>query len=131
MSEAMYRAPLDTIKRLFERGGDLSHGQLLHNAVLRDGSDTIELVCLLLDMGAPINAIQYQNHSPSYREQCALGLGTPLHYAAEEDRADLVVFLLQRGANPLIKNTKGRTVLETAVFLKKFEAVRVLESNML
>lgn len=129
MSEAMCRASLDTIKFLFQRGGDINRGQLLHNAVLRDAPDVIELVGLLLDMGASINGIQYENHPRAFGERSAFALGTPLHYAAEENRPELVTYLLQRGADPSIKNTKGRTVLETAEFLHQFEVVQILRSK--
>ncbi|XMA20330.1 hypothetical protein WAI453_013121 [Rhynchosporium graminicola] len=82
MSEAMCQASLDTIKLLFERGGNIECGQLLHNAVQRVDPDAIELIGMLLDKGAPINDIQYKNHAPSWRDRCLFGLGTPLYYAA-------------------------------------------------
>jgi len=59
----------------------------------------------------------------------AFGLGTPLHYAAGEGKLELVSYLLQRGADPSIKNTKGRTVIETAEFRKKAEVLRILKSS--
>jgi hypothetical protein len=127
MTEAMCRASLETIQMLFGRGGDIKRGQLLHSAVLRGGPDVVELVGLLLDMGASINEIQYENHPQAFRERYAFALGTPLHYAAEEGNLELVLFLLQKGANPSIKNTKDRTVYETADFLKEYEVSRVLQ----
>jgi hypothetical protein len=114
MSEAMCQASLDTIKRLFDRGGNVERGQLLHNAVQRAAPDAVELVRMLLDKGAPINDIQYKNHAQSWRDRCSFGLGTPLHYAAQDGRAELVLFLLSRGADPTILDTKGRTVLQSA-----------------
>jgi hypothetical protein len=57
MSEAMYHASLNTIKLLFECGADVQYGQLLYHAVLRDIPDRIELILLLLDLGALINDI--------------------------------------------------------------------------
>ena len=127
MSEAMCRAPLDVIKILFERGGDIKQGQLLHNAVFREGPDDVELVGLLLDMGLSINEIQYENHPQAFGELYAFALGTPLHYAAEENKPALVSFLLEKGADPSIKNTKGRTALQAAKFLQRFEVVSILE----
>lgn len=128
MSQAMRRAPLDIIKILFDRGGDLKQGQLLHHAVLREGPDDLELVGLLLDIGLPINEIQYQNCPQTFEECYAFALGTPLHYAAEKGKPELVSLLLQRGADPSLKNTKGRTGLETAIFLQKTEVASILES---
>jgi len=69
MSEAMFRATLDTIKMLFSRGGDIKRGQLLHNAVFRDNPDVVELAGLLLDRGASINEIQYENHPQAFGER--------------------------------------------------------------
>lgn len=126
MSVAMYKATLDTIKMLFSRGADVKRGQLLHNAVFRDSPDVIELVGMLLDMGASINEIQYENHPQAFGERYAFALGTPLDYAAGEGKVELVSYLLQRGADPSIKNTKGRTVLQTAEFLQQSEVVRLL-----
>jgi ankyrin repeat protein len=131
MSEAMCRARLDTIKMLFRRGGDIKLGQLLHHAVLGDSADVLELVGLLLDMGAPINEIQYENHPQSFRELSAFALGTPLHYAAEENNLELVSYLLKRGADPSIKNTKGRNVLQTAEFLQLPNVVEILQCQTL
>lgn len=114
MSEAMCQALLDTIRLLFDRGGNVERGQLLHNAVQRAAPDAIELIRMLLDKGAPTNEIQYKNHAPSWRDRCSFGLGTPLHYAAQDGRVEPVSFLLSRGADPTILDTKGRTVLQSA-----------------
>jgi hypothetical protein len=60
MSDAMCRASFVTIHMLFARGADIRQGQLLYNALLRDGPEheVIELVELLLGKGATINEIQ-------------------------------------------------------------------------
>jgi hypothetical protein len=101
---------------LFARGADIRQGQLLHNAVLRDGPEheVIELVELLLGKGATINEIQYENHPQTFAELQDFSLGTPLHYAAQAGKEMVVSYLLNKGADPLIRNTKGRTVIEAA-----------------
>ncbi|CZT44840.1 uncharacterized protein RSE6_05081 [Rhynchosporium secalis] len=114
MFEAMCQASLDTIKLLFERGGNIDSGQLLHNAVQRVAPDAIELIGMLLDEGALINDIQYKNFTPSWRDRCLFRRGTRLHYAAQDGLVKLVSFLLSRGADTTILNTKGRTVLQSA-----------------
>ena len=94
MSEAMCQASLDTIRRVFDRGGNIEQGQLLHNAVQRAAPDAVELIHMLLDKGAPINGIHYKDHAQSWRDRCYFGLGTPLHYAAQDGRVELVSILL-------------------------------------
>jgi ankyrin repeat protein len=129
MSEAMYHASLDTIQMLFSRGGDITRGQLLHNAVWRDGPDTVVLVDLLLRKGALINEIQYQQHPQAFAEQSMLGLGTPLHYAVETNREDLVTFLISHGADPSIRNTKGRTAFDIADIRKNVNISQILRKD--
>ncbi|KAG9228138.1 ankyrin repeat-containing domain protein, partial [Amylocarpus encephaloides] len=121
MSEAMCRASLGTIKLLFDHGGNIEQGQLLHHAVQRAAPDVLELVGLLLDRGASINEIQYENHAESWRDRCLFGLGTPLHYAAQSGNIQLVMFLLSKGADATIKDTKGRTAPESAEYYRQSE----------
>ena len=126
----MCQASLDTIKFLFDRGGNFKRGQLLHNAVQRVAPDAIELIRMLLDKGAPINEIQYKNHAPSWRDCCSFGLGTPLHYAAQDGRVEIVSFLLSRGADPTILDTKGRTVLQSAEHYRQLDVIQLLRSGL-
>lgn len=130
MSEAMCQASLDTIQLLFDRGGQIERGQLLHHAVQRVAPDAIELIRMLLDKGAPINEIQYKNHAPSWRDRCHFGLGTPLHYAAQDGRVEIVAFLLSRGADPTILDTKGRTVLQSAENYGQWDVMKLLRGGL-
>lgn len=130
MSEAMCLASLDTITLLFDRGGDIKRGQLLHNAVQRASPDVLELVSFLLDRGISINEIQYQNHERSWRDRFPFGLGTPLHYAAQEGKVHVVKLLLSRGADPTIKDAKGRTVLQSAEFYRQTQVAELLQRNI-
>lgn len=116
LSVAVYSASVAVVKLLFQHGGDVSKGQLLHHAVKREAptSDVLEILQLLLERGAPINEIKYQNHPPSRRERWFFGLGTPLSQAADLGRADIVSFLLENGADPTIKDSKGKTALDWA-----------------
>ncbi len=47
MSCAVKNAPMKTVKLLFERGGDIKKGQLIHHAVERRSQDVIEMLDLL------------------------------------------------------------------------------------
>jgi hypothetical protein len=97
---------MDSIRFLFEHGGSIKHGQLLHMAAIRKLPDRVELLELLLDKGAPIDAIQYEDCPDVYRKEYWKGLGTALHQAAGAGHLDAVTFLLARGADPLIKDSK-------------------------
>jgi ankyrin repeat protein len=117
LSAAMIFAPLDTITILLEKGhGDVHRGQLLHNVISRLGpeSEVIQLVKLLLQKGASINDIQYKNHGPSWAVKSPFGMGTPLHYATALNKLDVVSCLLENGADPMITNSRGKTVLDIA-----------------
>ncbi|KAJ5952407.1 uncharacterized protein N7479_010820 [Penicillium vulpinum] len=59
---AVRYADLATIDLLLHRGGDVRMGQLVHNAIYRE-SDTLEVVKMLVDRGAPFNSLMYQDHS--------------------------------------------------------------------
>lgn len=108
-SYAMLAAPLETIDILFERGANPLCGQLLHYAVLRDTSDALDVVCKIVEKGAPINEIKYETEPETYIERKPFGLGTPLHRAAEFGKKDIVEYLLKMGADSLKLDSKGRT----------------------
>jgi ankyrin repeat protein len=71
----------------------------LHTAAL--GGDS-EVVKLLLDHEAEINARDQESGA------------TPLSYAASLGRVEVVELLLARGADPMLKNTRGQTPLDLA-----------------
>jgi ankyrin repeat protein len=71
----------------------------LHTAAL--GGDS-EVVKLLLDHGAEINARDQESGA------------TPLSYAASLGRGEVVELLLARGADLTLRNTRGQTPLDLA-----------------
>jgi len=109
MSYAVLEAPLDTINTLFERGADPCCGQILHYTVLKDKPDALEVVRLVVEKGAPINEVKYENDPKTYSEREWFGLGTPLHRASEFGKTDIVRYLLEKGADPLKLDSKERT----------------------
>jgi ankyrin repeat protein len=114
MSFAVQRASLQTIHALFDREADVSKGQLIHHAVERDDG-VIEVLRLLLEKGASLNAKMYEQHQASWNLQCFKGLGTPLHSAVVLGKLDVVVFLLEEGADPDVRDSKGRLPVDCAM----------------
>jgi len=66
----------------------------------------------LLDQGASIDALPNLEHYSDI--QVEYGVKNPLCMAASQNDPDTVQWLLKRGANPLIKNTAGKTALDLA-----------------
>lgn len=126
LSFAIRKASLETIVLLFERGGDVEKGQLAHHAVERE-SDELEVLKLLDRRGASLDQPKYSNHQYSWNLQYFMGLGTPLHRAAQLGKAEVVSYLLDKGADPSIRDSKGRTALECAKLSKKDDVIVLLE----
>ncbi|HXS80109.1 MAG TPA: ankyrin repeat domain-containing protein, partial [Gammaproteobacteria bacterium] len=82
-------------------------------------SETIASLDILLDAGANVNAAITDTQSRTARiaRQNSLTdrLGqTALHQVAGRGWADVVAHLLERGANPALKDMMGRTALDLA-----------------
>ena len=113
MSYAVEYASPRIVELFLDRGGDVRKGELLHHAL--DRRDHVkEVLTMLLDRGAPLNSKMYENHWFSRGMYQFMGLGTPLHKAAELGNQDIVRFLLSRGAETEIKDQKGRTAMDCA-----------------
>jgi hypothetical protein len=96
---------------LLERGADIHKGQLIHEAARRpsDDAEAEAYITKLMDLGLSINEVKYQNEPVSYQERLIFGLVAPLHFAAEFRSLELVRFLLNVGANPLLLDSNGVT----------------------
>ncbi|KAJ5814871.1 Ankyrin repeat protein [Penicillium riverlandense] len=127
LSYAVHAGPISIIKLMFDRGGDIHRGQLLHRAIYRE-NDVIEVLTMLLQKGAPLNAIMYQDHEFSQVILDCLGPGTALHRAAELGKVDVVRYLLSCGADTTVLDTKGRTALERAESQNQAEVVEMLKA---
>lgn len=114
LSIAVQDASLEIIHILFDFGGFIKRGQLLHFAARRVLPDRVDILVYLLEKGAPVNGIMFQNCTESYDQEKHVGLGTPLHSAAQGGHLDLVETLLLRGANPLIQDSNGRLAVDKA-----------------
>ncbi|RMD43045.1 hypothetical protein DV735_g2099, partial [Chaetothyriales sp. CBS 134920] len=123
LSVAVQFGSVATIEAMFEHGGCVEHGQLLHYAVRRDLPDHMRVLELVLakypSPATAVNQIMYQERLRSYYQQRALALGTALHEAAgaaarKRDKLETVKFLVERGANPLIRDSHGEIPLQRA-----------------
>jgi len=88
-----------------------SKGQL-HYAVYRD-KDLGDVISLLIDRGAPLNAALYHDDRTLVR-LFPVSLGTALHIAAEQGKIDAICLLVHLGADTGVKDANGDTVLKWA-----------------
>jgi ankyrin repeat protein len=128
LSHAVKYATPDLLRELLDRGGDVQKGEVLQHALNRS-TDVVTVLGMLLDKGAPLNAVMYANHPGSWRMYFFLERGTPLHKAATIGNAEAVRFLLDRGADPSIPNSKGRKALECAERAGHKEIVEMLANE--
>ena len=84
--------------------------------MIRSLPDRIDVLDYLLNKGAPINSLIYENSADSYEQEIFSGLGTPLHSAATTGYLNIVDILLSRGADPSIKNSWGKLTVEEAEY---------------
>ncbi|KAL2758679.1 hypothetical protein ACRALDRAFT_2058014 [Sodiomyces alcalophilus JCM 7366] len=130
LSSAVQHASPGAIRELLRRGGDVQKGELLQHALDRT-SDVEEVLRILLEHGAPLNVNMYENHTRSMNMWFFMDLGTPLHKAATQGNLEAVRLLLDHGADPTIKDNKGRTALEYAVKAGHSDVVKVLRHGKL
>lgn len=127
--------PLDTaaagchfgsVQLLLEHGAKLDHSNALHAAAVsrEDDSACIQMMVYLLDHGADINALEHQGN-PQYRERRkGHAFGTALHSAAQKGKKERVRFLLEKGADPSVLNSKG---IDVAGWVTENDEERVAE----
>ena len=127
LSIAVAQAPLSTIKLLFQSGGVAQRGQLLHYAAIRTEPDHIDVLELLFSQGVVgINDLLHQDRENVFEMMKAIGLGTPLHTAAEEGPTDTVRCLLHHQADPSVANSRGDLAIDLARNRERFDVVELL-----
>ena len=128
LSLVVESAPVSVIHLMLSRGGIVRKGQLLHHAIERQ-ADTIEVLELLVEKGAPLNATVYDDY-PSWALFHFMGLGTPLHRASEIGKAEVIRYLISKGAKPKFEDAKGRTPLECAEMSNRREVTEALQAEL-
>ncbi len=113
LSRAVEHASPDLVQDLLDYGGDVSRGEVLYYALERK-TDVIPVLKMLLDKGAPLDAVVYEDHGGSFQLNFFFERHTPLCMAADRGDAEAVRLLLERGADPTVQNSIGLTPFEVA-----------------
>ncbi|GAM40916.1 hypothetical protein TCE0_041f13639 [Talaromyces pinophilus] len=121
-------APVKTLKILKEYGADFTKSNALHEAALGLKPGRVEVMAYLLDeAGVPINQREFEYDASFFNELRQLGLGTALHKAVEDKCLETVKFLLNRGIDRDIEDTKGRKAVDLARTYEFEEALALLQ----
>ena len=111
----MVNASLQTIELLFEYGGSIEHGQLLHYTAARKKPDRLRVLDFILSKGARgLNSLRHEHRPYNFAMLKSFGLGTPLYVAADEGLLDTVQYLLSHSADPTVKNSRGHLAIDEA-----------------
>lgn len=116
MSYIVEDASLDLVRDLLDDPRDLVDvykGDLLHHALKRQ-TDTVPVLGLLLDHGAPINDGLFARHLGAQSMFFFMPRGPPLHEAAEKGQLEAVRYLVSRHADVMVRDTQGKTALDYA-----------------
>jgi ankyrin repeat protein len=97
LSYAVEFATFEIIKLLFNQGGSIERGQLLHYGAYRKSPDQAEALAYLVEKGLNVNHMMYQNRMDNYNMQKDWSLGTLLHRAAERGRLIGAKWLVEHG----------------------------------
>ena len=125
LSYAVRNANLSVIELMLDRGGDVQKGQLLQYSVSRD-EDLEDVMTLLVNRGAPLNATMYQD-DPTLIRFAPMSLGTALHIAAEQGKSNAIRHLIHLGVDPGVKDSNGDTALEWARKWNETQMVQLLK----
>ncbi|CZT19203.1 uncharacterized protein RCC_05049 [Ramularia collo-cygni] len=114
LSRAVLGGTEEVIEILLSHGGNVTRGDVLHWAVERE-TEAHRVVALLLERGAQPNRLRFDGVEPSWSVVgVRRGLGTPLHTAVTLNKPDVVLELLNHGADQNLENTLGRTPRQMA-----------------
>lgn len=111
-SIAAGHAPLRTLALLLDHGANPLCGQLVFHAASRE-VDAVKAISMLLDRIEEngdmfdINSRLYDSDPNTKGHLSFMGLGTPLHHAADAGQMEAVKWLLDKGADARIRDSRG------------------------
>ena len=116
---AAFNGRAETIDILLNAGADVNALDIGGNSALMFASTGpfLEAVTLLLDAGAEVNVVDSIEHF------------TPLMMAAAEGQVEIVNALLEKGADPTLKDKDGDTALSFAVQKGHDEVAEILKAR--
>ncbi|MCJ1394596.1 hypothetical protein MMC18_007476 [Xylographa bjoerkii] len=117
----------EVVDLLIAHGASLHHSDVLH-LVAEDEEcrpQAITMMSHLLDLGMDVNELSHIE----YPEGRGRGYFTPLHAAVVFDFTEAVVLLIERGADPEIRNTLGETPLDNAIKYGNRDTIEALRKH--
>jgi ankyrin repeat protein len=96
---------------LYQYGGYPVAG-ILPWAIRDTGPENVDIVRFLLDIGAPIDAIEYEHDPWLAANYQAFNRGSAINHAVVDCSEDMVELLLSRGARTDIVDMNGNTCLD-------------------
>lgn len=109
----------ESVRLAVANGGRPAECYALHAAVKCRARRRSEVVGILLERGARVNVLEFQDDELNYERWKGSPLGTPLHYAARFAEADVVELLLKHGADSTMRDSVGRLPMDWAERGKK------------
>lgn len=124
ISHAAEEGSLETVNRLFKGGADPTKGIPRKYAIMKEDEDGKNTIELFLDHGCDINDVH--SNGISYHGRPRREPGTVLHSATWWNCHHMILFLLEKGTDPLKLNENGLTPARYALKNESEETANIL-----
>jgi len=118
---------VDMARLLIEHGARVDVGNVVSALCVSERLDRTEMLAYLVEQEAPINHLDLFIEGHPYIGKADYGIEAPLHTAVRWKKPEIVRALLDHGADPTIKTTKGFTAYDIAKELELRDLVSLLE----